>query len=673
MGAKWTLIEIIVTIARLSYISTLFLPYARTDDLLDYPNIARPRHPRDTLNCGVAQPSVNEVFGEPRPRRQSGWVAVNRRDREPAAVVTASAEDSQLEPPGASPAKRRRLDLVTQSTTDAMSAEDSNTNSNPKGSYSPATTPRPASHQPDPVEARRHSQSPGPETIRVNSPPTRKDTMSSTSTLSSANNATVSVAIDASATSTVNAEQNPVSPIQSQGQNIFSARDGADIANNRRASRRRTGPLSQQQREKAALIRKLGACHDCRRRRVACHPSHHNMTWEEAMRKYRSSSPGIQDIAPMARPLSPAPSQMNHNARTEGQGGEEMEIDSPPAFTAPRPYNAASRTPLPSGPSVKRPSSSTGSVIEPAQSELQNAANRILKNPTRGRYSAASVLMLCWEGDEFGDINRALKDLNEVFRKSYRYDGQIATIPPAPEGSNPWRWLMTKINEFMGKNDSRDSLKIIVYNGHSYLDSDREMVLASASDHTTASTIRWSGIQQVLEEACSDTLVIMDSAYHPSTKTVRHKGMLEFIAAVSSEEHLAKLGRTAFTKKLTTLLRARAIQTHATPFTAAELHAKLHSEYPGLIGDYDPSQEILKSYPAPIHMQVSDNNKLPSIFLAPLNWSAQRLVMGNESQLTLTFKLSDASINFDSWVEWFRTMPEEIKEAKVEGPTRPLR
>jgi hypothetical protein len=50
---------------------------------------------------------------------------------------------------------------------------------------------------------------------------------------------------------------------------VFHVKDGVDVSNRVRASRRRTGPLSQQQREKAALIRKLGACPDCRRRRVA--------------------------------------------------------------------------------------------------------------------------------------------------------------------------------------------------------------------------------------------------------------------------------------------------------------------------------------------------------------------------------------------------------------------
>lgn len=52
-------------------------------------------------------------------------------------------------------------------------------------------------------------------------------------------------------------------------QNVFSIRDEQSAQNRARTSRRRTGPLSQVSRERAALIRKLGACGDCRRRRVA--------------------------------------------------------------------------------------------------------------------------------------------------------------------------------------------------------------------------------------------------------------------------------------------------------------------------------------------------------------------------------------------------------------------
>lgn len=58
------------------------------------------------------------------------------------------------------------------------------------------------------------------------------------------------------------------SPPNHASQGVFPV-NGSDPSQNRRANRRRTGPLSAEQREKAAIIRKLGACKECRRRRVA--------------------------------------------------------------------------------------------------------------------------------------------------------------------------------------------------------------------------------------------------------------------------------------------------------------------------------------------------------------------------------------------------------------------
>ena len=128
-------------------------------------------------------------------------------------------------------------------------------------------------------------------------------------------------------------------------QNVFPITSGSDVSASRRPSRRRTGPLSASQREKAALIRKLGACIDCRRRRVAvsviclaslvtcailtvtkCHPSHHAMSWEEAMRKFMAQSP-TQEYTPLAgRPISPAQSS---GRLSFGQSdAQEMDIDS---------------------------------------------------------------------------------------------------------------------------------------------------------------------------------------------------------------------------------------------------------------------------------------------------------------------------------------------------------
>ncbi|KAI0839124.1 hypothetical protein F5Y06DRAFT_266072 [Hypoxylon sp. FL0890] len=537
----------------------------------------------------------------------------------------------------------------------------------------PLQSPRQGNHS----EHVRHGSHPASPSQSAT--PTRKDTGSSTST----------TATDATAVSNGSTDTNSTAYSVESSQSIFSAKDGAEISHNRRASRRRTGPLSAQQREKAALIRKLGACADCRRRRVACHPNHHNMTWEDAMRKYRSSSP-LQDLAPLAgRPISPAPNHVRHRFTQDPQ---EMEIDSVPAA----PNNAQStpgrpplndtriRTPLPSGPRLEKPISTSPLAatttnhytplpsIDTIKADLENAAARILSSPHRSRYSSVCALLIYWQDDENPGVASAVEELGIVFDKYYRYAFEILKIPSsASDGcTNSWRWLSRIINEFTDKSDTRDVLKIVYYNGYSYLDEHREMILASSRDRAKASTIRWSGIQQILEEARSDTLIIMDSAYFPSSKMVRQKGVLELIAASSSEEYFDVLDRNSFTRTLADQLRTRATQRFANPLSAAELHSKLLSVYPKIIQDKHPEKGVVISFPSPLHIQISGNSRLPSITLSPPQ--PPRTIYSPENhhgpQLTFSMRLTEEALNLESWAEWLRMMPEGIKDVKVEGP-----
>jgi hypothetical protein len=197
---------------------------------------------------------------------------------------------------------------------------------------------------------------------------------------------------------------------------------------------------------------------------------------------------------------------------------------------------------------------------------------------------------------------------------------------------------------------------------------------SSKNPQNNVSTIRWSGIQQILEEAWSDTLIIMDAAYYPSSKLVRRHGVLELVAASASEDHFNFLDRSAFTRTLIQLLHIRASQNFTTPLSAAELHAKLLSFYPKMILDRHPEKDILTSFPSPLHIQLTGTSFLPSILLAPSPkgipppFGLDTLQSG--SQLNLTFRLTDDSIDMESWSEWLRMMPEGIKDVKVEGPFR---
>lgn len=100
-----------------------------------------------------------------------------------------------------------------------------------------------------------------PVFIQPLSPPLRKDTASSVSTQASIESNNTSY----SAESPPSLHQAP-----SMREETFQVA----VSNLGRINRRRTGPLSQASRERAALIRKLGACRDCRRRRVAVSRPH---------------------------------------------------------------------------------------------------------------------------------------------------------------------------------------------------------------------------------------------------------------------------------------------------------------------------------------------------------------------------------------------------------------
>ncbi|KAK2606374.1 hypothetical protein QQS21_003193 [Conoideocrella luteorostrata] len=503
--------------------------------------------------------------------------------------------------------------------------------------------------------------------IRSDSPPPRKDTLSSISTQAT----TATMASAETNNTSYSAETSP-----NLHQSTFSAKDGFDVSNTRRASRRRTGPLSQQSRERAALIRKLGACHDCRRRRVACHPSHHNMTWEELMgRFHRSHSPTVAEIPPLTigigPPLSPA-SSLSTIQPSLAHDPHEMELDSPPS-THHQPSrhplsDARIRTPLPSGPRLEKSLSLPG--IESLKNELQFNIPKILSATNRGRYNFVQVLLLFWQDDDDVTIVQdAVRDLAGVFEKSYHYTFHIQAIPSASDGfKSSWRWLSRQLNDFSEDRDQRDALKIVYYAGHTYLDGNREMILASSRDQEKASTCRWSGIQQVLEEACADTLIIMDAAYYPSSKIVRQKGVLELLAASVSEDHVASLGRCSFTRALAEQLRIRAART--TPLSAAELHSLLLSQYPQMVHDSKPERETITTFPAPLHAMMSGNSRLPSIFLSPLyHGSSLRNSFSyeNNPQLHLTIKLNDDNVDIESWNEWLRLMPDGIRETDSIG------
>ena len=203
------------------------------------------------------------------------------------------------------------------------------------------------------------------------------------------------------------------------------------------------------------------------------------MTWEDAARKYRSHSPNIQRLSPVSgRPLSPA----TMDAKAVCHDPQEMELDSTPTQQPPGRSSlneARIRTPLPTGPRLDKSVSAVPPPgVDGPKADLQSAAARILADPYGSRYTSVQALLLHWQDDDDPTVRPAINSLAAVLESSYNYTFKIKAIPSSPHCKNPERWLSREINEFIENHDQRDVLKIVYYNGHSYLDGDRDMTLA---------------------------------------------------------------------------------------------------------------------------------------------------------------------------------------------------
>lgn len=169
----------------------------------------------------------------------------------------------------------------------------------------------------------------------------------------------------------------------------------------------------------------------------------------------------------------------------------------------------------------------------------------------------------------------------------------------------------------------------------------------------------------------------MDAAYYPSTTLQRKQGVFELLAASNGEDVNKNIGRNKFTRALSDLLYSRTNQKSFEHISAAEIHAKLLSSYyPKMIQDRHPEQEVITSFPSPLHLQISGDARLPSISLAPVpkslsgNTFEHTQAAQNGSQMSLIFRLADDDVNLEKWSEWLRMMPDGIKDVKVEGPYR---
>ncbi|KAK2611198.1 hypothetical protein N8I77_004564 [Diaporthe amygdali] len=126
-----------------------------------------------------------------------------------------------------------------------------------------------------------------------------QDAHSVSSTLTSAESATNStLTFDEKATDPPDIVSSPIA-MPTHGATI-SEREVENASYGKQRHIGRSRPLNQEKRMKVAIMRKLGPCLECRRRRVRCQPGHHAMTGGEAVERYinHKEDSTAKEIAP---------------------------------------------------------------------------------------------------------------------------------------------------------------------------------------------------------------------------------------------------------------------------------------------------------------------------------------------------------------------------------------
>lgn len=268
---------------------------------------------------------------------------------------------------------------------------------------------------------------------------------------------------------------NVSSPTTGPSQLIFPMNEASRRGANRKASRRRTGPLSAESRERAGVIRKVGACPDCRRRRVACDPSHRGLSWDEARKKTGSGSDGLRELAPVSPRRGFRPVNAIHNDTYD-----RRELDPSPISPESDHQPTRTRKPLPTGPRLEKTAQAALALppVDQPRAHGQEGQEITITFPTiHGRYDKVEALLLLWEDEHLEAVEKIVKELRTLWEERYHFTCHVYRIPPSSENVTAWKSVSEAMRRFIDGYDFRGALKIVYYNGQARLNENREMVL----------------------------------------------------------------------------------------------------------------------------------------------------------------------------------------------------
>ncbi|KAL9585910.1 MAG: hypothetical protein Q9212_001227, partial [Teloschistes hypoglaucus] len=207
--------------------------------------------------------------------------------------------------------------------------------------------------------------------------------------------------------------------------------------------------------------------------------------------------------------------------------------------------------------------------------------------------------------DDLG-VDTEIDELEKVFRDIYRYHTGRWKIP----SSTSHNALVFRLLQTLSHFESSEKLFITYYGGHGYMNDDRH------NRKPGASTVQWSSIQTMLEEAQCDVLVLLDCCAAASSGGNAGKGVTEVIAACGFEALAPGVGLHSFTTNLTEELRYLAQS--KINFTTAFLHNTVLARLKNSWNPRYATNEKQERRRTPIYIHLADGGKQRCIELGAL-------------------------------------------------------
>ncbi|KAF8849928.1 hypothetical protein BDZ45DRAFT_752263 [Acephala macrosclerotiorum] len=148
----------------------------------------------------------------------------------------------------------------------------------------------------------------------------------------------------------------------------------------------------------------------------------------------------------------------------------------------------------------------------------------------------------------------------------------------------------------------KEDLKILYYGGHGRLTRNRSLAWARSAGRSKYQTVKWSGIQNVLEEAQSGVLLLLDCCHSGISNTDEGRGITELLA--SSDYHFIANGVGPFSFRHALVIELLKMPRHSR-FSVLELYNNIYFRIQGRM-----PEDGRERHPAPVHLVLTNSGLL---------------------------------------------------------------